>query len=102
MRHALPRLSAENLPHNLKLVHAITAIAAKKGCSPGQLSLAWVVAQGAIPIPGTRNAGRLDENFGSRNVDLTPEEVGEINAIIAQQELKGERYHAPMMKLVGK
>ncbi|WOO81905.1 Aldo-keto reductase yakc [NADP(+)] [Vanrija pseudolonga] len=102
MRHALPRFSEENYPHNVKLVHAIEAIAAKKGCTPGQLSLAWVVAQGAIPIPGTRNAGRLDENFGSRDVDLTTEEVAEINAAIAGQELKGERYHAPMMKLVGK
>ncbi|TXT05987.1 hypothetical protein VHUM_03748 [Vanrija humicola] len=102
MRAALPRFSADNLPDNLKLVDAIKALAAKKGCTPGQLSLAWVVAQGAIPIPGTRNAGRLDENFGSREVDLLPDEVAQINEIIAAQELKGERYHAPMMALIGK
>ncbi|KAL1412390.1 hypothetical protein Q8F55_000135 [Vanrija albida] len=102
LRTVLPRLSPENLPHNLKLVRAVEALAAKKGCTPGQLSLAWVVAQGAIPIPGTRKEARLDENFGARDVDLTPEEVAEINRVIGEQELRGERYHEPMMKLVGK
>lgn len=77
-------------------------MAEKKGSSPGQLSIAWVIAQGAIPIPGTKNAGRLEENFGATKVELSKEELGEIRKLIDEMGAKGDRYNKEHMAKVGR
>ncbi len=72
-----PRFQGENLRANLKLADRIREVAAKKGCTPAQLALAWLLAQGAdvLPIPGTRKRSRLEENVGALNVRLQSDEL---------------------------
>jgi aryl-alcohol dehydrogenase-like predicted oxidoreductase len=97
-----PRFQAEHFDHNRELVSRVEAIAARKGCTPGQLALAWVLAQGddVVAIPGTRYAPRLDENAGAMGVALTPAEVDEISAAVPRGAASGERYPAGGMKAV--
>lgn len=90
-RGTIPKYSAENLPANLRLVDEMTKIAQKKGCTPGQLSIAWVIAQGAIPIPGTTKSDRLVENWEAGNVELTEDELESIRTIITEAAPKGDR-----------
>lgn len=89
-----PRFSEENFPKNLKLIDQISELAKKKGCTPVQLTLAWILAQGDdfFPIPGTTNPSRLDENLGSVNVKLTKEEEKEIRQVCESAEISGGRY----------
>ncbi len=89
-----PRYAKDNLEHNKSLAAKIEAIAKRKGCTPAQLSLAWVLAQGpdVIPIPGTKRIARLDENLGALNVKLTPAEVSEISNAVPPGAAKGLRY----------
>lgn len=101
-RRTLPRYNGDNLSHNMQLVSAIETLANKKGCTPGQLSIAWVIAEGAIPIPGTRKISRLDENFGARGIVLSPEEKAEIDRIVTQHKPAGERYGQAALKMIGK
>jgi aryl-alcohol dehydrogenase-like predicted oxidoreductase len=93
-----PRFSAENFPKNLKLVDGITALAKKKNCTPGQLTLAWLMAQGEdiIPIPGTKKIKYLEENLGSLDVKLSKEEEGEIRTLVDGAEVHGGRYPEAM------
>jgi aryl-alcohol dehydrogenase-like predicted oxidoreductase len=91
IRGSAPRFSAENLPKNLRLVEEFERLAKEKGCTPGQLSIAWVAAQGAIPIPGTKNIARLEENWGAHRVDLSELELKEIRDIITKAEPVGNR-----------
>lgn len=93
-RRGFARYSDENFPKNLKLVDDLSAIAKKKGCTPGQLTLAWLMAQGddIIPIPGTKKIKYLEENMGALNVKLTKEEDKEIRAAVEAAEIHGDRY----------
>jgi aryl-alcohol dehydrogenase-like predicted oxidoreductase len=97
-----PRFQAEHFDHNRELARRIEAIAARKGCSPSQLTLAWLLAQGddVVAIPGTRFAPRLDENVGAQDVKLTAAEVAEIAAAVPKGSASGERYPAGGMKAV--
>jgi aryl-alcohol dehydrogenase-like predicted oxidoreductase len=83
-RHISPRFQGENLTKNLKLAEHIIAYAKKKNCTAAQLALAWVLAQGQdiVPIPGTRSIARLEENLGALQVELSVEELKEINEMI--------------------
>jgi aryl-alcohol dehydrogenase-like predicted oxidoreductase len=101
-RAAHPRFQAEHFAHNRELAARIEAIAGRKGCSPSQLTLAWLLAQGddVVAIPGTRYAARLDENAGAMSVALTPEEVEEISSAVPKGAASGERYPAGGMKAV--
>jgi aryl-alcohol dehydrogenase-like predicted oxidoreductase len=101
-RAAHPRFQAENFAHNRELVSRIEAIAAKKGCTPSHLALAWVLAQGpdVVTIPGTRSPQRLDENAGAMRVVLTTGEIAEISTAIPSGAAAGERYSPAMMKAV--
>lgn len=93
LRRYLPRFSGENFEKNLKLVEDLAAVAAKKECSPGQLSLAWLLAQGSVfPIPGTMKAKYLEENVGAVDVELTEDEVVEIRRIIEAGDVAGGRH----------
>lgn len=97
-RKNLPRFSKENFPKNLELVAKIETIASSKGCTPGQLTLAWLLAQGAdiFPIPGTKKIKYLEENLGAVNVKLTKEEDAEIRKAIRETEVVGGRYSDAM------
>ncbi|KAH8164319.1 hypothetical protein CIB48_g3933 [Xylaria polymorpha] len=99
-RRRMPRFSEENFNDNLKLVHLISSIAKEKGCTPGQLAIAWVLAQGddIIPIPGTKRVKYLEENIVSIEVTLTKEEEARIRqAIDSVGGSKGDRYAPAMM-----
>ncbi|KAL9063670.1 MAG: hypothetical protein Q9161_009348 [Pseudevernia consocians] len=94
-----PRFSEENFPKNLKLVDEINQIAKKKGCTPGQLTLAWLLAQGpdVIPIPGTKKIKYLEENIAALDVKLTSSENAEIRKAVESAEVHGQRYPEKMM-----
>jgi aryl-alcohol dehydrogenase-like predicted oxidoreductase len=83
-RRHVPRFQGDAFQANLKLVDALSALAAKKGVSASQLTLAWVMAQGAIPIPGTRKVSRLDENWGANDITITAEDEAAIREILDQ------------------
>lgn len=94
-----PRFLAENLAHNRTLVDRVAAIAAEKACTPAQLVLAWLLAQGpdVIPIPGTKHRERLDENLGALEVRLTAQDVARISAAIPPGAAAGTRYPEQQM-----
>lgn len=94
-----PRFSAENFPKNLVLVDKLAAVAQKKGCTTGQLTLAWLMRQGEdiIPIPGTKKIKYLEENLGALDVELSDGEDKEIREAVENAEVHGERYPEQMM-----
>jgi len=98
-RKFAPRFSPENFPKNLKLVEGLKKIAEKKGCTAGQLSLAWLLAQGedVIPIPGTKKVKYLEENLGALEVVLSGEEEREIRGLVEAAEVHGLRYPEVMV-----
>lgn len=93
-RLAIPRFSEENFPKNLDLVDKLEKVARRKDCTPSQLTLAWLLAQGhdIIPIPGTKRIKYLEENWASLEVALTGEEEEEVRRAIESVEIEGERY----------
>jgi aryl-alcohol dehydrogenase-like predicted oxidoreductase len=95
-RSAHPRFQEQNFEQNRALVAKIEAIAAEKSCTPSQVTLAWLLAQGpdVVAIPGTRYAARLDENLGALKVKLSPEEVDRISAAVPVGAAAGTRYPA--------
>ena len=99
-RRRHPRFSADNLTHNMELVRRIEAIAAEKTCTPGQLALAWLLAQGedVIPIPGTKRKARLVENIGALSVALTDRDLARISEAIPVGAAAGLRYPEAQMK----
>ena len=78
-RNLDPRMQGENLEANLRIVRAIARIASAKGVKPSQLALAWTIAQGAVPIPGTRRIGYLEENVAAADISLTDAELAELD-----------------------
>jgi aryl-alcohol dehydrogenase-like predicted oxidoreductase len=99
-RRRHPRFAADNLAHNLDLVHRVETIAQRKRCTPGQLALAWLLAQGPdiIPIPGTKRKERLGENLGALAVDLSEGDIREISDAIPAGSAAGTRYPELQMK----
>ncbi|MDE2361312.1 MAG: aldo/keto reductase [Hyphomicrobiales bacterium] len=97
-----PRFQPENFAANRALVEKIEAQAAEKGCTPSQIALAWVLAQGedVVAIFGTRYAARLDENLGALDVTLSAAEVAALSAAIPPGAAAGTRYPAGGMKAV--
>lgn len=89
-----PRLNGENLDANLRLVAAVAAIAEDKGCTPGQLALAWVLAQGddIVPIPGTKRVTYLEQNARAVAVRLSDEDLTALAAAVPRDAVKGARY----------
>jgi len=94
-----PRFSEENFPKNLKVVEDIKKIADGKKVTPGQVTLAWLLAQGhdIVPIPGTKNLKYLQENVEAAFIQLDKKEVDEIRAISESADVGGSRYPAAMM-----
>jgi aryl-alcohol dehydrogenase-like predicted oxidoreductase len=104
VRRTHPRFQGENFQKNLDLAKKIGQLAAGKGCTPSQLALAWVLAQGedVVPIPGTKRLKYLDENLAAEAVRLTPKELSEIDAVLPPGAASGERYHTQAMKTIDK
>ncbi len=98
-RRFSPRFQGENFDKNLELVKKIEAMASKKGCTTSQLALAWVIAQGEFifPIPGTKRIKYLEENAGAINVNLTSQELKELDSIAPKGVAVGTRYPEAMM-----
>lgn len=101
-RRRAPRFQGENFQKNLDLVKKIEQIAATKSCTPGQLALAWVLAQGEdiVPIPGTKRIKYLTENMGAASVQLTPADLAQIDAIMPAGVASGDRYAAQAMQAI--
>jgi aryl-alcohol dehydrogenase-like predicted oxidoreductase len=103
-RRSHPRFQGENFARNLALVRRIEEVASRRGCTAGQLALAWVLAQGddIVPIPGTRRIHNLDDNLRSLDVALTKSDLAEIDTAFPSDAAAGARYPDAMMKLVGR
>ena len=101
-RRAVPRFQGENFAKNLELVDKVQEIAAEKSCTPAQLALGWLLAQGdeVVPIPGTRSAERLRENAAAVDVSLSPGELAAIDAVMPPDVASGARYPEAMMGLL--
>jgi aryl-alcohol dehydrogenase-like predicted oxidoreductase len=103
-RRQSPRFQGENFQKNLDLVASIVELAKAKGCTAGQLALAWVLAQGKdiVPIPGTKRQRYLDENLGSLKVTLSAADLKRIDAILPPGSTAGERYTVQSMQAVNR
>ncbi len=103
-RKTLPRYQQEHIENNTMLAAGFARIAQKKGCTPSQLALAWVLAQGTniIPIPGTKRRKYLLENAGAIEVTLDPQDLAEIEVLLATYPNIGDRYSPSNYKLVDK
>ncbi len=102
IRASLPRFEREALEANLALVDLITRVAERKDATVGQVALAWLLAQRPwiVPIPGTRRLTRLEENLGSAELDLTPEDLAELDTASASVQVQGDRYPEAMQKMI--
>jgi aryl-alcohol dehydrogenase-like predicted oxidoreductase len=98
-RRLMPRFQGENFQKNLDLVAKIEEIAREKGCTPAQLALAWVLAQGEdiAPIPGTKRRKYLEQNFEAINVKLTQQDLARIDEVAPKGVAAGDRYSALAM-----
>ncbi len=103
-RSTLPRFTPEARKANQGLVDLIGAIAERKKATPAQIALAWVLAQKPwiVPIPGTTKLHRMDENIGALAVELTPDDLREMENAAAKITVQGERYPEKLMKMVGR
>lgn len=103
-RRLMPRFQGENFYKNLELVEKLKLLAGQKGCTPSQLAIAWVLAQGKdiIAIPGTKRIKNLEENFAAENVQLTQEELESINTIVPAGIVSGTRYPGFLMDALNK
>ncbi len=99
-----PRFQGENFARNLELVARIEEIARARGCTPAQLALAWVLAQGedVVPIPGTKRREYLEENVGAVRVELTGDDLVRIGEVAPQGVAAGARYPESAMKALGR
>jgi aryl-alcohol dehydrogenase-like predicted oxidoreductase len=93
-RRGNPRFQGENFSANLRLVQVVRAVADERGCTPGQVALAWVLAQGddVVAIPGTKRRTYLEENVGALAVELTAEDLGRLDAAMPADSAAGGRY----------
>jgi len=103
-RNVVPRFSEENRKANLAFVEWLKAFAARKQATPAQVALAWLLAQEPwiVPIPGTTKRHRLEENLGAAGVELTVDDLRDIDRAASQFEVHGDRYPEHLMKLVGR
>ncbi|CAK1360343.1 Aldo-keto reductase yakc [NADP(+)] [Cercospora beticola] len=100
-RRTVPKFQGENFYKNKAIVEEIKKLADRKGCTLPQIALAWVIAQGMIPIAGTTKASRLEENWSSRGIELTQEEKDEMRAIVNRAKPVGNRYNEKAQMMVG-
>jgi aryl-alcohol dehydrogenase-like predicted oxidoreductase len=98
----MPRFAPGALDQNLIAVERVRSIAKRKGVTPGQLALAWVLAKGEdiVPIPGTKHRKYLEENAAASDIHLTPAEIAELEAAVPQDEIAGDRYAEAALKAI--
>jgi aryl-alcohol dehydrogenase-like predicted oxidoreductase len=98
----MPRFAGEALDKNQILVNRMSSISARRGCKPGQLALAWVLAKGddVVPIPGTKRRKYLEENAAAAEIKLSPAEVAELEAAVPKEEIVGDRYSEAGLKSI--
>jgi len=103
IRARVPRFAPENLSANQALVDHVRQLAEARGATPGQVALAWLLAQHPfiVPIPGTRRRERVDENAGSTAIALSADNVAELDALVQQLGVAGNRYDDSGMSMVG-
>ncbi len=101
-RRNSPRFQGDNFQRNLDLVDRVEEIARRKQCTPAQLALAWLLAQGEdiVPIPGTKQRRYLDENLRSLDIELIPADLDQIEEVAPKGAASGERYHEAGMKTI--
>jgi aryl-alcohol dehydrogenase-like predicted oxidoreductase len=104
IRNTLPRFQGEAREANQRIAESITGIAARKGVTPAQIALAWLLAQKPwiVPIPGTTKLYRLQENVGAAHVNLAADDLREIDDVLARMPIQGPRYTEQGMRLVGR
>jgi aryl-alcohol dehydrogenase-like predicted oxidoreductase len=102
-RNKLPRFTPEARKANQALVDLIGRVAERKQTTPAQIALAWLLAQKPwiVPIPGTTKLSRLEENIGAANVELTPDDLQEIENAAAKIDVQGARYPEELDRLTG-
>jgi len=95
IRRGMPRFNAENFPRNLQLLPPYLALAQELGCSPSQLAIAWLLhkAPHIVPIPGTTSIDHLHDDLGALNVKLGPAHMQQLEAMIGQHNVVGNRYN---------
>ena len=100
----MPRFAPEARKANQALVDLLGEIAAKKKVTPAQIALAWLLAQKPwiVPIPGTTKLNRLEENIGAARVELTSDDLGDIEAAVAKVAVQGARYPQHLQERVGR
>jgi len=103
-RRTSPRFQGENFQKNLDLVRRVEELAREKGCSPAELALAWVLAQGedVVAIPGTKRRKYLEENLGALDVRLDAGDLARIDAVLPRDAASGGRYPEAMMRVVAR
>jgi aryl-alcohol dehydrogenase-like predicted oxidoreductase len=103
-RNIVPRFSPENRDANQLLVDLVSEFAKQKKATPAQIALAWILAQKPwiVPIPGTTKIHRLEENLGGANVELTANDLRQLNEATSKIDIKGARYPENLQKLVGR
>jgi len=101
-RRYSPRFQGENFSKNLELVTRVTELAREKGVTPGQLALAWVLAQGEdiVPIPGTKRRSYLEENAAASDIELTAQDLAHLDELAPRGAAAGMRYPEAMMRYV--
>jgi aryl-alcohol dehydrogenase-like predicted oxidoreductase len=103
-RSTLPRFTPEAIKTNQALVDLLGQIAKRKKATPAQIALAWLLAQKPwiVPIPGTTKLNRLDENIGALAVELTPDDLGEIQSAASKITVQGARYPEKLEQMTGR
>ncbi len=101
-RHRFPRFERENFDANIELVRKAGELADEKEATPGQIALAWVAAQDAVPIPGTKRRKYLEENVGATEVELTEDDLRRLAAAFPAGVASGERYAPEQMDALGR
>jgi len=103
VRNTIPRFKVENITANEALVAHVRGLAETKDATPGQIALAWLLAQQPwiVPIPGTRRRNRIDENAGSTQVALSADEIAGLDALATRVGVQGNRYNDAGMAMVG-
>jgi aryl-alcohol dehydrogenase-like predicted oxidoreductase len=103
LRSRIPRFEPENRKANQALVNLLNTIAAQKQATPGQIALAWLLAQKPwiVPIPGTTKLSRFEENIGAVNVELTSDDLREIEAAASKIAIQGARYPEELDRMTG-
>lgn len=103
IRARVPRFEADNLAANQALLDQVTALAAARDATPGQVALAWLLAQAPsiVPIPGTRRRSRIDENVGAASILLSADDIADLDALTERFGVAGDRYNEAGMRMVG-